>query len=178
MSRSSPTGSRQEMNWPGRKTSGAGRRRKNARVSAPWSTTRSSRAASSGAAMGGDLIDGVARDHDHDLRLGVLDHGLAAEARGGREPGRLVEEVVLLLFGGRELLEALLHDDVASGAGAVPSAGVLERHAVGEEHVEDRSRPPVVLKRRLSRVELDHALGLTGLEEDADPCHPAAKLAS
>src|SRR5881392_3529259 len=163
MSRSSPTGSRHEMNWPGRKTSGAGRRRKNARVSAPWSTTRSSRAASSGAAMGGDLIDGVARD---------LDHGLAAEARGGRQPGRLVEEVVLLLFGGRELLEALLHDDVAGGAGAVPPAGVLERHAVGEEHVEDRSRPPIVLKGGLTRVELDHALGLATLEEDADPCHP------
>src|SRR5215470_16570361 len=104
MSRSPATGSRHEMNCPGRKASGAARWRKNERVSAPCSTTRSRRAVSSGAAMGGDLIDGVARNHDHDLRRRVRDHGRAAEARGGRQPGRLVEEIVLLLFGGRELL--------------------------------------------------------------------------
>src|SRR5215470_6241333 len=160
------------MNWPGRKSSGVARRRKNERVSAPCSTTRWSRAVSSGAAMGGDLIDRIARDHDHDLRRRVRDHGLAAEARGGRQPGRLVEEIVLLLFGGRELLEALLHDDVAGGAGAVPPAGMLEGNAVREQHVENRSRAAVVLEGRLARVELDHALGLAALEDDADACHP------
>src|SRR5262249_60707298 len=131
------------MNGPGGKASGAAGRRKNERVSAPCSTTRSSRAVSSGAAMGGDLIDGVARDHDDDLRRRVRDHGLAAEARGGRQPGRLVEEVILLLFGGRELLEALLHDAVAGGARAVPPAGMLEGNAGGEQPVENRSRAAV-----------------------------------
>src|SRR5215510_3989644 len=134
------------MNCPGRKASGAARRRKNERVSGPCSTTRSSLAVSSGAAMSGDLIDGVARDHDHDLRRRVRDHGLAAEARGGGEPGRLVEEVVLLLLGRRELLETLLHDHVAGGAGAVPPAGMLQGDAVREQHVENRSRSAVVLE--------------------------------
>src|SRR5207253_8225140 len=98
-------------------------------------------------------------------------HGLAAETRGRRQARRLVEQVVLALLRRRELLEPLLHDDVAGRAGAVPAAGVLQEDAVAEEDVENRAWTAVVLEGRLARVELDHPLGLAGFVQDADFRH-------
>src|SRR5262249_42968621 len=173
------TGSRHEMNWPGRKASGAPSRRKSERVSAPWSTIVSSRPTSSGAAMRRDLIDGEARnDDDDDLRVVVLDHRLAAESRRGRQADRLVEQVVLGVVGRREPVEPLAHDHVAGRARAVAAAGVLERDPVRQQHVEDRSGTAVVLEGGLLRVELDHALGIAVLEQDADARHLPALLAA
>jgi hypothetical protein len=48
---------------------------------------------------------------------------------------------------------------------------VLERDAVRQQDVEDRAGLPVVLERRAGGIELDHAVGLAGLEDDADPRH-------
>src|SRR5882762_6223134 len=104
MSISPPTGSRHEMNCPGRYA----RRcpcRKSDRVSGPCSTMRATRASSSTAIGSGLLVDRVARDDDHDVRVGVLDDGLAPEAGGRRQARRLVQEVVLALVRRRELLE-------------------------------------------------------------------------
>src|SRR5213595_465345 len=167
---SPPTGRRHEMNCPGRNPR-RGPRRKSERVSGACSTMRATRASYSTAMLGHDLVDGVARDDDHDLGVGILDHCLAAEARGGGQPRGLVEQVLLAVVGGGERVAAALHDHVAGGAGAVPAAGVLEVDAVPEQHVEDRPRLPVVLERRPRRVELDHPLGAAVLEDDANPRH-------
>src|SRR5713226_1427504 len=106
------------MNWPGAK-----RRvfpvdeRKSERVSEARSKIRSTRALSVDrfGAVGKEasaviilpkrsffgrlahLVDRIARDDDHDFRVGIVDHSLASEARGRRESGRLVEQVFLLL---------------------------------------------------------------------------------
>src|ERR687887_442155 len=171
MSVSPPTGRRHEMNCPGRNAR-RGPRRKSERVSGACSTMRAPRAAYSTAMLGRDLVDGVARNDDHDLRVGILDHRLAAEARGGGEPRGLVEQILLALLGLRERPAAALHDHVAGGARTVPAAGVLQVNAVPEQHVEDRPRLPVVLKGGLRRVELDHPLGSAVLEDHANPRHP------
>src|SRR5438034_10777774 len=92
MSASPPTGRRHEMNCPGRNAI-RGPRRKSERVSGACSTMRATRASYSAAMLGGDLVDGVARDDDHDLGVGLLDHRLAAEARGGGESRGLVEQI-------------------------------------------------------------------------------------
>src|SRR5215472_19367839 len=100
-------------------------RRNRERVSPPWSCTASRRATRSSAMAPGDLVDGVARDEDLDHRVVVLDHGLATEARRGRQPGCLVEQVFLVLLRFREALEAAFHHHVAGGARTAPAAGVL-----------------------------------------------------
>src|SRR2546427_4050394 len=151
------------MNCPGRKSKATGRPRNSERVSGPCSTTASSRPSSS-TAMAGDLVDGVPGDPDDDLRVRILDHRLAPEARRRREAGRLVEEVLLRLLRLGEPLAALLHDDVARRARAVAAARVLEVNAVREQHVQDRAGTAVVLERRPRGVELDHPFGLTALE--------------
>src|SRR5437899_10765519 len=109
------------MNWPGRKSRAAGRSRNKERVSAPWSTTSSSRPSSS-TAMSGDLVDRVLRDPDHDLGVRVFDHRLAAETRRRRESRALVEQVLLGVLRSREMLHALLADHVAGRPPAGPAA--------------------------------------------------------
>src|SRR5690348_1255076 len=112
MSVSPLTGSRQEMNCPGRNAirGAVVWRRKSERVSAPCSTKRTSCASYSIAMVTRTasldlLVDRVAGDHDDDLDVRILDHRLAAEARGRRQARRLVEQVVLALLRRRELLE-------------------------------------------------------------------------
>src|SRR5438067_4523968 len=124
MRRSPPTGSRHEMNWPGR-NAGRGPRRKSERVSAACSTIRATVASCSAAIASALLVDRVARDHDHDLRVRLLDHRLAAEARGRRQPRSLVEQVVLALLRLGERLPAALDDHVTRRAGTVPPARML-----------------------------------------------------
>src|SRR2546428_4288358 len=114
MSVSPPTGRRQEMNCPGRNAI-RGPRRKSERVAGACSTTRATRASYSTAMLRRDLVDGVARDDDHDLDVRVFDDRLAAEAGGGRQPPRLVEQVLLALLGRGGPVAAALHDHVAGG---------------------------------------------------------------
>src|SRR5215475_9369887 len=157
-------GSRQERNWPGRNAMPPGTSRKSERRSPPWSWTAARTAVRSSAMAAGDLVDRVARHEDLDDGVVVVDHRLASEARRGRQARRLVEQILLVLLGLREAVEALLHHDVARGARAAPAARVLERDAVGEEHVEDRAGPAVVLEGGTAQIDLDHALGVAILE--------------
>src|SRR5438552_11845273 len=103
MSVSPPTGRRHEMNCPGRNAI-RGPRRKSERVSGACSTMRAICASYSTAMLGHDLVDGVARDDDHDLGAGLPAHRPAAEARAGRAPRGLVELVpVAVVRGGVRL---------------------------------------------------------------------------
>jgi hypothetical protein len=47
----------------------------------------------------GHHVDGVPRHRDLDLGVGVADYRLTAEARRGRKTWRLVQHVLLVLFG-------------------------------------------------------------------------------
>ena len=115
--------------------------------------------------VAGDLlVDGVARYHDHQLRVFILDYRLAAQPRGWSQAGRPIQEVFLGLFGLRELVESLLDDHMASGAGAIPAACMLQVYPIGEHHIQDRTRLAVVLKWRLGGAKLNHPIGLTAFE--------------
>src|ERR1700682_1913397 len=85
------------------------------------------------------LVDRVARDYDHDFRVGIVDPPLASEPRGRREPRRLVEQVFLLLARFAELVEALLYDHVTGWARAVATARVLEMNPMSEDYIGDIS---------------------------------------
>src|SRR5437879_13096922 len=117
MSVSPPTGRRHEMNCPGRNAI-RGPLRKSERVSGACSTMRATRASYSTAMLGHDLVDGVARDDDHDLGVGILDHRLAAEARGGGDPRGLVEQILFAVAGGGDGLVAALPAPVTGVAAA------------------------------------------------------------
>ena len=95
----------------------------------------------------------------------------------GVSPGALSSMSSSFSSASAQAVEPPLHDDVAGGARAAPAAGVLERHAVGEQDVENGARPAVVLERCVPRVELDHAIGLAALEVDDDRGHAALVLA-
>src|SRR5690606_5107567 len=69
----------------------------------------------------------------------VAHHRLAGKARGELQAPGLVEEVVLLLLGRLERLEAVAHDHVAGGAGAALLARVLDLDAMVEQGVADRA---------------------------------------
>src|SRR5688572_16122053 len=66
-------------------------------------------------------LKALAADLDLDV---ALDLGLTAQARGRAHVERLVEDVELLVFDFRQLVEALGHVDVAGGAGAHPAAAI------------------------------------------------------
>src|SRR5881409_1482434 len=95
--------------------------------------------ASYSTAIASQLVDRVARHDDDDLGVRILHHCLAAEPRRRRHARRLIEEVLLALLRRRELLGSPLHDHVTRGAGAIPTAGVIEVNAVREQDVEDRA---------------------------------------
>src|ERR1700682_5427254 len=84
------------------------------------------------------LVDRVARDYDHDSRGGIVEHRVASEPRGRREPRRLVEQVFLLLARFAELVEALLYDHVTGCARAVATARVLGMNPMSAHHTADR----------------------------------------
>src|SRR5271154_6804393 len=118
-----------------------------------------------------DLVNRVARHDDDDFRIGVVDDGLASEPRRRRQPGRFVEQVFLLLARFAELVETLLDDHVTGGARAITAACVLEMHSVPQHHVEDRARLAIVMKRRLSGVELDYLFGVAVFKLDSQFRH-------
>src|SRR5258706_4846866 len=62
-------------------------------------------------------VEALARDLDFDLAV-ALDLRLAAEARGGADVERLVEDVVLFVFHLAEQVRSLDHVDVTGRAGA------------------------------------------------------------
>src|SRR5215470_1901338 len=146
-------------------------RRNRERVSSPWSATASRTAVRSSAMRAGDLVYGVAWHHDLDDRVVVFQHCLTPETRARGETGRLVEHVLLVLLRLAEVIESLLHDDVAGRARAASAAGVLQRHAVGEQDVEQRPGSPVMLERGFAEIDLDHAVGVAVLEVDDDRGH-------
>src|SRR5262249_49220962 len=146
-------------------------RKNSERVSSPWSVTPWRTAVRASAMRAGDLVDRVARHHDLDHRVVVFHHRLTAETRGRREAGRFVQHVLLVLLRLGEVVESFLHDEVTGRARAAPSAGMLERHAVGEQDVQQRPGPAVVLERRFAEVDLDDAIGVAVLEVDDDLGH-------
>ena len=118
-----------------------------------------------------NLVDGEARDHDHDFRVVTFDHRLTAKARGWGKSGRLVQKIVLGFFGLRELVRAGFDHYVAGRAGAIAAARVLEMDVMAKHDVENRARLAVVGKGSFGRIEFDHALRLTALEDDAKSSH-------
>src|SRR5262245_60824921 len=122
------------MNWPGTNASGVASCRTSARVAGPYSSTPSTRAVCS-TAMAGDQIDGVPRHAHVHLGVGIADHRLAAESRGGCEPGGPIEHVLFVLLGRREEGRPLGDHHVAGGAGAAAATRMLEKYAVTQQHV-------------------------------------------
>jgi len=118
-----------------------------------------------------DPIDRVARNKDHGLGAGILDHRLASQPRGRRQSRRPVEQIFLLLRGLGQDFEALLHDHVAGCAGAIPAARVFEMDLVAEQDVENRAGPAVFLEGRVGGVEFDHPFRIAVLENHAQRRH-------
>src|SRR4029077_13643178 len=86
---------------------------------------------------------------------GAIGHGLAAEARFRRDAGGLVEFVEFGVGGFVAGFEPLLHDDVASGAGANAAAGVVQAGFEAFGDVENAARQAVVAVGNFFRVHLD-----------------------
>src|SRR6266481_1505629 len=93
-----------------------------------------------------DLVDRVARNHDDDFRVGILDDSLASEPRRRRQPRSLVEQIFFLLTGLAELVESILDDHVAGRACAIAAACMLEMDSMTEHHVENRAGLAVMMK--------------------------------
>src|SRR5208282_1858546 len=87
----------------------------------------------------GNVITVPRRNFDHNL-AGLLDDGLASQARIQLQVGSHVETVGLIIFHLAEALLALLHYDVAGGAGAVSAASMLQVQAEVHGHIQDRLR--------------------------------------
>lgn len=75
------------------------------------------------------------RDLDNDI---VIYHGLTTEPRAQRQPGRHVKPIFLAFLHLRQTAVALVNNDVTCGAGAVATAGMLERHPEIESNIEHR----------------------------------------
>ena len=73
------------------------------------------------------------------------DHRLAAQPRMQGQAGGHLQAVGFLLLDRREVALALSDDHMAGGAGATPSADVLQRRPEVERDVEQRSRLAVVV---------------------------------
>ena len=84
-----------------------------------------------------------------------------------RESGSHIEPVGFVIVHLREQFFAFLHDDVARGAGAVSSAGMIEEEVIVHSHIEDRFGLAVIGicrtadVRRNSAAQADDALILT-----------------
>src|SRR5262245_46230780 len=130
----------------------------------------------SSAMRAGNLVDRVARHEHLDHGVVVLQHRLTAQAGARRQTGRLVEHVLLVLLGLAQAVESLLHDDMAGGARTAPAAGVLERHAVGEQDVPDRPWSDVALVRRVSEFVVDGSICRSVLEVNDHSGHGRAAL--
>src|SRR5262245_16441205 len=72
----------------------------------------------------------------------------------GEALGR-IEPVLFVRLHLREVLLALLHDDVTGGAGAAPAAVGLEMNVIGQRDVEERARLAVIGQRVFLIVDLD-----------------------
>jgi hypothetical protein len=89
---------------------------------------------------------------DHDVG-GAVGHGLAAQARFGRDAGRFVELVEFGVGGFVAGFEALLHEDVAGGAGAHAATGVVQAHFEALGNVEDAAGNAIVAVRDFLRID-------------------------
>src|SRR5271165_4861955 len=101
----------------------------------------------------GDIVAVPGGNFDHDFAR-FLDYRLAAEARVQLQIGGHVEPIGLVIVHFTEQFLALPHHHVASGAGAVASAGVLQMKAEVHRNVEDRLRLAMVLVAQLAVFEL------------------------
>lgn len=72
--------------------------------------------------------------------------------------GSLVELVGLVIVHLAEQVLALFDDDVASGAGAIASAGVIQIKTEVKRHIQDRSRLTMILIRKRVEIEFDCAI--------------------
>ena len=85
----------------------------------------------------------------------AFDDGLAAETGPESEAGGHVETIELVVVGFGQVLVAVDYDDVASGAGATSSAGMLEVNVEIEGDIENGLAFSVVVVGKLSGFELD-----------------------
>lgn len=94
----------------------------------------------------------------------ALYDSLAAQTGMQRESGSHVEAVCLVVIHLRQIaVSAILNDDVARGAGAIPSARMLEVNAEMEAHIENAFRLPVFSVGQLAGFEFHgSALGQDG----------------
>src|SRR6202051_374222 len=86
---------------------------------------------------------------------GAVGDGLAAEAGFGGDAGGLVELVEFGVGGFVAGFQALLDHDVAGGAGADATAGVVQSHFEAFGNVEDAAGDAVVSVGDFFRVDLD-----------------------
>src|ERR1700686_1688239 len=93
-------------------------------------------------------------DFYHDVG-GAVGDGLATQARLGGDAGGFVELVEFGVGGFVAGFQALLDHDVAGGAGADPTAGVVQAHFEAFGNVEDAARDAVVSVRNFFRVDFD-----------------------
>src|SRR5271163_1594735 len=174
---SSPSGIKIEMNWPGMNSSCAPSRicKKIDRVSSLWSTMRLTtesqmprgevtsaivvRATLAVVALTREVNRKARNDHSY-FGVGIGHHRLAAEARSRRQPGRLVEHVLLGFFGLAQFAHPFLDDHMTGGACAVAAARVFEMNLVTEQDIENRAGAAIMMKRRIGRIELDQPVGV------------------
>src|SRR5208283_1870938 len=116
-----------------------------------------------------NIITVPRRNFNHHF-AGLLDHGLTSQTRVELQVGGHVKAVGLFVVHLAEQLFALLHHDVAGGAGAVAAAGVLQVQAEVHGHVQDRLRLAVLLVGQLAVFKFE-ALVL-GKERDANRVRP------
>jgi hypothetical protein len=60
---------------------------------------------------------------------------------------------------------------MAGRASAVAAARMFEVNVIAEQDIENRAGLPVMMERRLGRIEFDNPLGVTVFENHANPGH-------
>jgi hypothetical protein len=113
-----------------------------------------------------------ARDLDDEV-LTPVGASLTGQARARADSGRAIQHVLLGLLSFAAGREPLANDYMAGGAGADPSAGVIDFDVVGQGNVQNASGFPVTASLRVQRIDFDDSglelvfvLGASNQESD------------
>lgn len=97
--------------------------------------------------------------------MASLNDGLTAEPRARRQARRFVQHILLGFFALREMFFTSLDNHMTGRARAVAATRVFKRHLMAEEHIQNRPRLSIILKRGVGWIEFDEPFRITGLEE-------------
>ena len=94
-----------------------------------------------------------------------LNDGLAAKPGAGRQAWCFVQHILFGFFALREMFFTSLDNHMTGRARTVAAAGMFKRHLMTEEHIQNRPRLSVILKRGVGRIEFNDPFRITSLEE-------------